>query len=382
MLSGRAQSGRGKRTRARPAWLTAELAALPPQSLVFAGGQRLRARRRPQAAGRRRGRCTCCGAATSTSPAKPAVAGHAELRRGTAGAVRRLARAPDESARRAALARWIIDPRNPLTWRSIVNRVWQYHFGRGLVATPNDFGRMGASSLASGAARLAGRDVPRFGRLAQAAPPADRDERRLPAEQPRPIPSVRGHGRRQPAGSGGRIGAGSMPNRFTTRSSRSPAGSTDDGRAFGPAVHARARASTSRRWSTTRSTTGTARARAAAASTASSSAPCPTRSSTPSTPPTPRSSRRCATSRPRRSRHSCLLNNPFVLRQCEHLAGRLERARARRLDDADPRRFRAGLRPPARVRRAVAAGRAMRARHGLANLCRLIINSNEFLFVN
>ena len=33
---------------------------------------------------------------------------------------------------------------NPLTWRSIVNRVWQYHFGTGIVATPNDFGEMGA----------------------------------------------------------------------------------------------------------------------------------------------------------------------------------------------------------------------------------------------
>ncbi len=50
----------------------------------------------------------------------------------------------DEGQRRAALARWVSDPKNPLTWRSIVNRVWQYHFGRGLVATPNDFGRMGA----------------------------------------------------------------------------------------------------------------------------------------------------------------------------------------------------------------------------------------------
>jgi mono/diheme cytochrome c family protein len=49
-----------------------------------------------------------------------------------------------ESARRAALARWLTDPANPLTWRSIVNRTWQYHFGRGLVETPNDFGRMGA----------------------------------------------------------------------------------------------------------------------------------------------------------------------------------------------------------------------------------------------
>ena len=50
----------------------------------------------------------------------------------------------DEGARRAALARWITNPRNMLTRRSIVNRVWQYHFGRGLVDTPNDFGHMGA----------------------------------------------------------------------------------------------------------------------------------------------------------------------------------------------------------------------------------------------
>jgi mono/diheme cytochrome c family protein len=49
----------------------------------------------------------------------------------------------DESARRAALARWLVDPRNPLTWRSIVNRVWQQHFDRGLAAMPNDLGHMG-----------------------------------------------------------------------------------------------------------------------------------------------------------------------------------------------------------------------------------------------
>lgn len=48
-----------------------------------------------------------------------------------------------EGARRAALARWITDRRHPLTWRSLVNRVWQYHFGRALVDSPNDFGRMG-----------------------------------------------------------------------------------------------------------------------------------------------------------------------------------------------------------------------------------------------
>ena len=49
-----------------------------------------------------------------------------------------------EPARRAALANWIAHPENPLTWRSIVNRVWHYHFGQGLTNTPNDLGRMGS----------------------------------------------------------------------------------------------------------------------------------------------------------------------------------------------------------------------------------------------
>ena len=53
--------------------------------------------------------------------------------------------AGDEAARRAALANWLADERNPLTWRSIANRVWHYHFGRGLCDTPNDFGRMGGT---------------------------------------------------------------------------------------------------------------------------------------------------------------------------------------------------------------------------------------------
>src|SRR5207244_2605816 len=50
----------------------------------------------------------------------------------------------NEGRRRAALAKWITDPRNMLTRRSIVNRVWQYHFCRGIVDTPNDFGHMGS----------------------------------------------------------------------------------------------------------------------------------------------------------------------------------------------------------------------------------------------
>ena len=45
---------------------------------------------------------------------------------------------------RRKLAAWITDPHNPLTARVLVNRLWQAHFGAGIVATPNDFGRMGA----------------------------------------------------------------------------------------------------------------------------------------------------------------------------------------------------------------------------------------------
>jgi hypothetical protein len=50
---------------------------------------------------------------------------------------------PATSFRRLTLARWIAAPDHPLTVRVIVNRVWHYHFGQGIVRTPNDFGVMG-----------------------------------------------------------------------------------------------------------------------------------------------------------------------------------------------------------------------------------------------
>jgi len=45
--------------------------------------------------------------------------------------------------RRLALAKWLASAENPLTVRVIVNRIWGWHFGRGIVATPNDFGKLG-----------------------------------------------------------------------------------------------------------------------------------------------------------------------------------------------------------------------------------------------
>jgi hypothetical protein len=71
-----------------------------------------------------------------------------------------------EGERRKALAAWVIDPKNPLTARVIANRLWTYHFGAGLVPTPSDFGFNGgrpshpelldwlASELARGGWRL------------------------------------------------------------------------------------------------------------------------------------------------------------------------------------------------------------------------------------
>ena len=50
-----------------------------------------------------------------------------------------------EGDRRVALAKWMSDPKNGLVWRSIANRLWQHHFGRGLVDSPNDFGQMGSA---------------------------------------------------------------------------------------------------------------------------------------------------------------------------------------------------------------------------------------------
>jgi hypothetical protein len=50
-----------------------------------------------------------------------------------------------EGLRRAALARWLTARENPLTWRSIANRIWYYHFGHGLAESLNDFGKMGST---------------------------------------------------------------------------------------------------------------------------------------------------------------------------------------------------------------------------------------------
>jgi hypothetical protein len=77
------------------------------------------------------------------SPGKPVGPGSLSCVQGMPSQFEVAGDAP-EGARRAALAHWITAKDNMLTWRSIVNRVWQYHFGAGIVDSANDFGRMGS----------------------------------------------------------------------------------------------------------------------------------------------------------------------------------------------------------------------------------------------
>jgi hypothetical protein len=121
--------------------IDAQLAALPPPRFVYAGAADFKAdgTHKPVSTPRpvhvlRRGDILKRGdvAQPGTLSCISDLKGRFEL-----------PNANDEGSRRAALAKWLSDPKNPLVWRSIVNRIWHYHFGSGIVGTPNDFGRMG-----------------------------------------------------------------------------------------------------------------------------------------------------------------------------------------------------------------------------------------------
>lgn len=119
----------------------AEIARLPPPHMVYTGTSFF-----PRA-GTFRPALTPrpVHVLTRGSVQSPGKAAHPGALRCVAGlpAQFEISDAADEARGRAALAEWIAADGNMLTWRSIVNRVWQYHFGAGIVDSPNDFGRMG-----------------------------------------------------------------------------------------------------------------------------------------------------------------------------------------------------------------------------------------------
>lgn len=123
---------------------TDQLKSLPPQSLVYAGtihtGSGAFVGRGHVNGKPREVRLLHRG--NITSPGKVSVPGTIPVIK-NAPTKFELPENHAEGDRRVALANWIVRKDNPLVWRSIVNRVWQYHFGRGIVDSPNDFGRMG-----------------------------------------------------------------------------------------------------------------------------------------------------------------------------------------------------------------------------------------------
>ncbi|MBL9212926.1 MAG: DUF1553 domain-containing protein [Opitutaceae bacterium] len=132
--------------RAQSARIAAELKTFPKPDLVYAGGIHTGSGtfKGTGAEGGRPRPIHVLARGQVTHPGRPVEPGTLSA---LTFAPARFDLPPDapEGERRAALARWLTEPKNPLTWRSLVNRVWQYHFGRGLVDTPNDFGRNGAT---------------------------------------------------------------------------------------------------------------------------------------------------------------------------------------------------------------------------------------------
>ncbi len=119
-----------------------ELNALPPQQRVYAAAMEVERDNRPaRLAEPKRVHLLARG-----DIAKPGV----EVPPGAIAALTHapgrftLADARREGERRAALADWLAHPSNPLSWRSIANRLWHYHWERGLCDTPSDLGRMGS----------------------------------------------------------------------------------------------------------------------------------------------------------------------------------------------------------------------------------------------
>ncbi len=119
----------------------AQLAMLPPQQTVYAAATHFEAQDNFKPTGGKPRDVFVLNRGEVTLPGDSAVPGVIPL---AADSQWRFDAVLNEAQRRAKLATWLTDGEHPLVWRSIVNRIWQYHFGLGIVATPNDFGRMGA----------------------------------------------------------------------------------------------------------------------------------------------------------------------------------------------------------------------------------------------
>ena len=138
LLPGAANTALGEKDAAELARLRTELQSLESQLKQVPEPQKVysivSAEKPPVIKVQRRGNPEDEG--SEVTPASFAWAGHAPAAFGGADM--------PEAERRRALADWIVHPANPLTRRVLVNRLWHHHFGQGIVTTPSDFGLGGA----------------------------------------------------------------------------------------------------------------------------------------------------------------------------------------------------------------------------------------------
>jgi hypothetical protein len=285
--------------------------------------------------------------------------------------------APDapEAQRRKALARWITDPRHPLTARVIVNRLWQHHFGVGLVDTPNDFGFNGGRPshpelldwLASELIRqkwslkAIHRAIVLSSVYLRSSGPrpdlvrVDVDNRFLGRREPRRLEAEALRDAVLAVSGGLDVGMGG-PGFLDVTTRPGPSSIYEPTEPTGPGSHRR---SIYRTWVR------------AGAQPLLDALDCPEPSV--STP------RRATTTTPLQA--LALLNDGFMLDQAEAFAGRLRRESGGDVGAQIVRAYRLALgrTPDSDEQR---AARAFVADHGLAPFCLALFNTNEFLYVD
>jgi hypothetical protein len=358
------------------AWLNAELAALPPQSFVFAAAADFLPDEghKPPGGPRtvhmlRRG--------DIHQPDKAAAPGSLSCVAGLASRFK-MVESDDESVRRKSLARWLGDDRNPLTWRSIVNRVWHYHFGRGLVATANDFGRMGAPpshpellDWLADTFRASGGSIKQLHRLIVTSGAYKQSSRTDPA-----LAAIDGDNLWLWRQNRRRLDAESIHDailQLADRLDTTMGGPSVQQFRTHPGVHVTPVVDYSQyEWNSPGS------GRRSVYRFLFRTLPDPFFDALDSADASQLTAVRNESTTPLQA--LALLHHPFVLTQCEYLAQRLIRT-CPRVEGQLQEAFELAL-----SREATADELAMLSayakRHGLANACRLIINSNEFSFVN
>jgi mono/diheme cytochrome c family protein len=299
-----------------------------------------------------------------------------------------------EAERRLKLAEWIASPKNPLTARVMVNRVWQYHFGRGLAGTPSDFGVNGeppthpelldwlAYRFATGGGR---RGTEESGLRSAVVGPSKawslKALHRLIVNSNTYKQSARPDPKAAAVDADNRLLWRMSPRRLEAEEIRdamlaaSGQLNLEEG---GPGFRPFSVTISNSHFYTYEDRTGPEFNRRSIYRTVVNSGGIPLLEAFDCPDPSVKAPRRSSTTTPLQA--LALLNNSFVLRQAEALAARVQKEAGPDLDRQVDRSYRLAFgRPPSAAERDRAA--AFVRAYGLAAFCRVLFNAGEFLYV-